>query len=207
MLLILNLEQKRKRPIYFHVNGVTSCLIPHSLNQGMIFLSVCALSFGIDRAYVDRIMVTLDGTLIISGFSKVFVQMGENQRVQFCAVKTRQYRPHCWHSLRNYPKCPTRQQCQKPPFQWSSDGGFAPHPHTCSCDPNSYLLDFILISGTRVRNSGLGIKIFLQSEVNWPIQSCFAFKSQYLPVHNFDVYSFPHSSWCNNEKPNSLYIM
>lgn len=96
MLLILNLEQKRKRPIYFHVSGVTSCLIPHSLNQGMIFLSVCALSFGIDRAYVDRIMVTLDGTLIISGFSKVFVQMGENQRVQFCAVRTLQYRPQCW---------------------------------------------------------------------------------------------------------------
>lgn len=176
MLLILNLEQKRKRPIYFHVSGVTSCLIPHSLNQGMIFLSVCALSFGIDRAYVDRIMVTLDGTLIISGFSKVFVQMGENQRVQFVLSKPANtgHTVGLWpgHSLRNYPKCSHKAHCQKPPFHWSSDGGFASHPHTCSCDPNSYLLDFILISGTRVSHSGLGTKIFLQSEINWPIQSC-----------------------------------
>lgn len=73
------------------------------------------------------------------------------------------------------PSVPTRQQCQKPPFHWSSDGGFASHPHTCSCDPNSYLLDFILISGTMQQWQFIS-SLFINSALN----SEFVYNLNYL---------------------------
>lgn len=79
----LNLEEKRKRPVYFHVigSGVTKCLrtlIP-ILGTKECFSNDLYIILWIDRAYVSRIMVTLDDTFVILGLPKVLVLMGENQ--------------------------------------------------------------------------------------------------------------------------------
>lgn len=119
----------------------------------------------IDRAYVSRIMVTLDDTFVISGLSKVLVLMGENQSLGLWC----QYLLNAYYTVGLWP----RQSFLAPPQVSHTAVSEASFLLVIEWE-GLYLISTLIfvfetILLTDLAFSWLGV---LDLVLNWPIQAC-----------------------------------